>query len=96
MNLLDLDMDTVDAIAVAGGPGSLPGCAWSRHRQGLGLALKKPLVHVPTVDAMAYNMWGAEGLICPIMDAKTQPGLIRGYTILWDGLEVVMSSSLWI
>ena len=27
VKLLELDMDTIDAIAVAGGPGSLPGCA---------------------------------------------------------------------
>lgn len=27
MNMLSLEMDTVDAIAVAGGPAPLPGCA---------------------------------------------------------------------
>lgn len=36
----------------------------------LGLALKKPLVAVPTVDALAYNLYDAQGLICPIMDAR--------------------------
>ena len=71
VKLLELDMDTIDAIAVAGGPGSFTGLRiGAATAKGLGLALKKPLVHVPTVDAMAYNMWGAEGLICPIMDAK--------------------------
>ena len=38
--------------------------------KGLGLALKKPLIHVPTLDAMAYNLWGSDALICPIMDAR--------------------------
>ena len=71
VKLLELDMDTIDAIAVAGGPGSFTGLRiGAATAKGLGLALKKPLVHVPTVAAMAYNMWGAEGLICPIMDAK--------------------------
>ena len=37
---------------------------------GLGLALNKPLIHVPTLDATAYNLFGASGLICPIMDAR--------------------------
>ena len=71
VKLLDLDLDTIDAIAVAGGPGSFTGLRiGAATAKGLGLALKKPLVHVPTVDAMAYNMWGASGLVCPIMDAK--------------------------
>ena len=36
----------------------------------LELTLKKPLVAVPTVDALAYNLYDAQGLICPIMDAR--------------------------
>ena len=91
VKLLELDMDTIDAIAVAGGPGSFTGLRiGAATAKGLGLALKKPLVHVPTVDAMAYNMWGAEGLICPIMDAKRS----QVYTGLYhtrDGLEVVLT-----
>ena len=71
MNMLSLEMDTVDAIAVAGGPGSFTGMRiGAATAKGLGLALDKPLIHVPTVDAMAWNMWGAAGLVCPIMDAK--------------------------
>ena len=88
VKLLELDMDTIDAIAVAGGPGSFTGLRiGAATAKGLGLALKKPLVHVPTVDAMAYNMWGAEGLICPIMDAKRS----QVYTGLYhtgNGLEM--------
>ena len=68
VKLLELDMDTIDAIAVAGGPGSFTGLRiGAATAKGLGLALKKPLVHVPTVDAMAYNMWGAEGLILSLI-----------------------------
>lgn len=71
MNMLGLEMDTVDAIAVAGGPGSFTGLRiGAATAKGLGLALDKPLIHVPTVDAMAWNMWGAAGLVCPIMDAN--------------------------
>ena len=40
------------------------------HGQGLGLALDKPLIHVPTLDATAYNLYGADALVCPIMDAR--------------------------
>lgn len=40
------------------------------QQKGLGLALEKPLVAIPTVDALAYNLYGTEGLICPLMDAR--------------------------
>lgn len=42
----------------------------SATAKGLGLALKKPLIAVPTVDALAYNLYDVSGLICPIMDAR--------------------------
>ena len=34
------------------------------------MALEKPLIHVPTLDAMAYNLYGCGERICPIMDAR--------------------------
>ena len=61
----------MDAIAVAAGPGSFTGLRiGSATAKGLGLALKKPLVAVPTVDALAYNLYDAQGLVCPVMDAR--------------------------
>ena len=33
------------------------------------LALKT-LIAVPTVEALAYNLYDTKGLICPIMDAR--------------------------
>lgn len=70
-DMLELDMNTIDAIAVSGGPGSFTGLRiGSATAKGLGLALKKPLIHVPTIDAMAYNLYGSSALICPIMDAR--------------------------
>ncbi|MCH1953450.1 tRNA (adenosine(37)-N6)-threonylcarbamoyltransferase complex dimerization subunit type 1 TsaB [Enterocloster sp. OA13] len=90
VKLLELDLDTIDAIAVAGGPGSFTGLRiGAATAKGLGLALKKPLVHVPTVDAMAYNMWGTSGLVCPIMDAKRSQ-VYTGLYHVEDGLKVLM------
>ena len=69
--MTELDLNTVDAIAVAAGPGSFTGLRiGSATAKGLGLALKKPLVGVPTVEALAYNLYDTAGLICPIMDAR--------------------------
>lgn len=70
-NMIELDLQTVDAIAVAGGPGSFTGLRiGSATAKGLGLALNKPLIHVPTIDGLAYQMYGCEDIICPIMDAR--------------------------
>ena len=71
VKMTELDLDTINAIAVAGGPGSFTGLRiGSATAKGLGLALNKPLIHVPTVDGLAYNVFGCEDIICPIMDAR--------------------------
>ncbi len=71
VKMTELDLDTIDAIAVAAGPGSFTGLRiGSATAKGLGLALKKPLVEIPTVEALAYNLYDSRGLICPIMDAR--------------------------
>ena len=71
VKMTELDLNTIDAIAVAGGPGSSTGLRiGSATAKGLGFALNKPLIHVPTVDGLAYNVYGCEDIICPIMDAR--------------------------
>lgn len=71
VKMIEFDLSTVDAIAVSGGPGSFTGLRiGAATAKGLGLALDKPLVNIPTVDGMAYNLYGNTGLICPIMDAR--------------------------
>lgn len=70
-NMLGLDLYTIDAIAVASGPGSFTGLRiGSATAKGLGLALVKPLVEVPTLEGLAYNLWGSKDFICPIIDAR--------------------------
>lgn len=69
--MIELDLESIDAIAVAAGPGSFTGLRiGSATAKGLGLALNKPLIGVPTVEALAYNLYDVPGLICPIMDAR--------------------------
>ncbi len=68
---LDMEVSEIDAIAISGGPGSFTGLRiGAATAKGLGLALNKPLIHIPTAEGMAYQMFGVEGLICPIMDAR--------------------------
>lgn len=69
--MINLDLQSIDAIAVAGGPGSFTGLRiGSATAKGLGLALNKPIVSVPTVDALAWNLYGSSYVICPMMDAR--------------------------
>ena len=71
VKMTELDLNSVDAIAVAAGPGSFTGLRiGSATAKGLGLALKKPLVAIPTVEGLAYNLYDTQGIICPIMDAR--------------------------
>lgn len=85
--MTELDLNTVDVIAVAGGPGSFTGLRiGSATAKGLGLALDVPIVSVPTVDALAYNLAGHRDLVCPLMDARRN----QAYTGLYrfDGNEM--------
>ena len=68
---IELDLKTIDLIAVAAGPGSFTGLRiGSSTAKGLGLALEKKVVGIPTIHALAYNLFGCEQVVCPIMDAR--------------------------
>ena len=69
--MIELDLNTLDAIAVSKGPGSYTGLRiGAATAKGMGLALNIPIIEVPTLNAMAYNFVGTDSLVCPMMDAK--------------------------
>ena len=64
-------LEGVDVIAVAAGPGSFTGLRiGSATAKGLAFAMEKPIVPVPTLEGLAYQMYGTDALVCPIMDAR--------------------------
>ena len=84
------DMEDVDAIAVAMGPGSFTGLRiGAATAKGLGLALDKPVIPVPTVDGLAYQLFGVSLLICPMMDARRKQVYTGFYRFHGDQMEVV-------
>ena len=89
--MIGLSMDEVDAIAVAGGPGSFTGLRiGSATAKGLAFAINKPIISVPTVDALSMNGWGIDGLIVPIMDARRNQVYTGFYEFDEEGNHVVV------
>lgn len=85
-NMIDLDLDTVDAIAIASGPGSFTGLRiGSATAKGLGLALDKPIVEVPTLEGLAWNLWGTDRIVCPLMDARRNQVYTAAYEFRAEG-----------
>ena len=91
---IELDLSTVDAIAVAGGPGSFTGLRiGSATAKGLGLALDKPLISVPTLEGMAYHFYDTEALVCPLMDARRSQVYTGIYRCRKGELQAVVGQS---
>lgn len=90
MNTLDMEVSECDAIAVSAGPGSFTGLRiGSATAKGLGLALNLPIIEVPTVDGIAYNLFGTDRVVCPLMDAKRQQVYTGLYTFEQNQMRVL-------
>lgn len=85
----EFQMEEIDAIAVTSGPGSFTGLRiGSATAKGFGFALHKPIIPVPTLEGLAYNLCGTDKVVCPLMDARrnqTYTGLYE--FVLKDGRE---------
>ncbi len=71
VRMTETELGELDAIAVTAGPGSFTGLRiGSATAKGLGQALAKPLLAVPTTEVLAWNLCGSTAVICPLMDAR--------------------------
>lgn len=93
--MVELDLHSIDVIAVAAGPGSFTGLRiGSATAKGLGLALGIPIAPVPTVDALAMNLYGSDKLICPVMDARRSQVYTGLYTFEKENGTYVLCEKL--
>ncbi|MCL2700051.1 MAG: tRNA (adenosine(37)-N6)-threonylcarbamoyltransferase complex dimerization subunit type 1 TsaB [Defluviitaleaceae bacterium] len=79
---LDMRVDDIGFIACTNGPGSFTGLRiGAATAMSLAHGAGKKVIPVPTLDALAYNLYGCAGIAVPMMDAR------RGqvYTAFYDG-----------
>ena len=64
-------LSDVDLFAVVAGPGSFTGVRIGVSLvKGLAFGGEKPVCAVSSLEALAYNLCGFEGIACPVMDAR--------------------------
>ena len=92
--MTDTEISLVDAVAVAKGPGSFTGLRiGSATAKGIAGAIKKPVIAVPTVDALAMNLWGCEDIVVPLMDARRNETYSGIYTFENGKLKILKSQN---
>ena len=88
LDTLEIDLESIDALACANGPGSFTGLRIGVATvKGMARALNKKIIPVPTLDALAYNIFESQKLIVPIMDARRNQVYTAFYS--WENSKLV-------
>ena len=67
----DIGADEIEAYAVSYGPGSFTGVRIGvATLKGLAFGKDAPCVEISTIEALAENLCGFEGIVCPVMNAR--------------------------
>ena len=71
LNLAQVSPQQLDFIACTSGPGSFTGIRiGAAAAKGLAHAGNIGIIAVPTLDALAYNVFNASSFVAPVMDAR--------------------------
>lgn len=66
-----IPLDEINLFACSAGPGSFTGVRIGISIiKGLAFGTGKPCIGISTLEALAHNMNGFNGIICPVMDAR--------------------------
>ena len=71
LKMCNLTADDVDIFACSSGPGSFTGVRIGASTvKGMAFGKDKPCIGVSTLEALAYNLRGFDGILCPVMNAR--------------------------
>ncbi len=71
LDLFGCTVSDIDVFACSAGPGSFTGVRiGAATLKGLAFGREKPCVGVSTLEALAYNVKGCDGIICAVMNAR--------------------------
>ena len=88
MKALDIKPSDIDVFAASIGPGSFTGLRIGvTTAKAMAYATNKPVVGVPTLDALAYNIVTSEFIICPILDARNSQVFTALYEVKGKSFE---------
>lgn len=83
-----VSFDEIEAVAVNAGPGSFTGVRIGvAAAKGLAFERGLPCVSVSTLESMAYNLLGVDGVICAVMDARCSQVYNAMFRISGDKIE---------
>ena len=69
----DVEVSDIDLFAVSKGPGSFTGLRIGiATAKGLAQSVNRPVIGVPTLDGLAYNIQYTSHIVCPILDARRE------------------------
>lgn len=81
---LELKPEEIDVYACSMGPGSFTGLRIGISAvKGIAQALNKPVIGIPTLDGLAWNVQNFAGYICPMIDARND----NVYTAIYSSSE---------
>ena len=95
LNMLSILPNDINYVACSCGPGSFTGikigCATAK---AFAHAINIPIINIPTLDAMALNIFAPDKIIIPIMDARREQVYSAIYECTTNGSYIKISDYL--